>query len=285
LASYLTFIGFVEAKSDTSLFIYQRGDDTVYLLLYVDDIVLIASTADLLQHAIVALQREFVMKDLGPSTTSSASPPSASLRVSSSSSASTPSTSWSGLACSTASPARRPLTLRRSSLRMTAPGHRHDVLPEPDQRPPVPDLLQARHCLRHACICTLRGSPISSRSYVTSAAPLTTTFYSDPPRRRSSWSTSTLTGLAVPTRVDPLPVMQCSWAPTSFHGPPSGSPSSPAPARRPSTALWPTAWQSPLGSASFSTSSTAPLHQSSAASAHEARGDRPALCPRAGRRR
>jgi hypothetical protein len=121
LASYLTFIGFVEAKSDTSLFIYQRGDDTVYLLLYVDDIVLIASTADLLQHAIVALQREFAMKDLGPSTTSSASSPSASLRVSSSSSANTPSTSWSGLACSTASPARRLLTLRRSSLRMTAP--------------------------------------------------------------------------------------------------------------------------------------------------------------------
>jgi hypothetical protein len=65
-ASYLTSIGFVEAKSDTSLFIYRRGDDSVFLLLYVDDIVLTASTADLLQRTIVALQREFVMKDLGP---------------------------------------------------------------------------------------------------------------------------------------------------------------------------------------------------------------------------
>jgi hypothetical protein len=65
-ASYLASIGFVEAKSDTSLFIYWRGDDTVYLLLYVDDIVLTASTADLLQRTIVALQREFAMKDLGP---------------------------------------------------------------------------------------------------------------------------------------------------------------------------------------------------------------------------
>jgi hypothetical protein len=65
-ASYLASIGFVEAKSDTSLFIYQRGDDTVYLLLYVDDIVLTASTADLLHRTIVALQREFAMKDLGP---------------------------------------------------------------------------------------------------------------------------------------------------------------------------------------------------------------------------
>ena len=62
-ASYLASIGFVEAKSDMSLW---RGDDTVYLLLYVDDIVLTASTADLLHRTIVALQREFAMKDLGP---------------------------------------------------------------------------------------------------------------------------------------------------------------------------------------------------------------------------
>jgi hypothetical protein len=37
-------ISFVEAKSDMSLFIYRRGEDTVYLL-YVDDIVLTTSTA------------------------------------------------------------------------------------------------------------------------------------------------------------------------------------------------------------------------------------------------
>jgi hypothetical protein len=65
-ATYLASIGFVEAKSDISLFIYQRGEDTVYLLLYVDDIVLTTSTADLLQCTITALQREFAMKDLGP---------------------------------------------------------------------------------------------------------------------------------------------------------------------------------------------------------------------------
>jgi hypothetical protein len=62
----LAFLGFVEAKSDTSLFIYRCGDDIVYLLLYVDDIVLTASIADLLQRTIVALQLEFAMKDLGP---------------------------------------------------------------------------------------------------------------------------------------------------------------------------------------------------------------------------
>jgi hypothetical protein len=45
----LVSLGFVEAKSDTSLFILQRGDDTAYLLLYVDNIVLTASSAALLQ--------------------------------------------------------------------------------------------------------------------------------------------------------------------------------------------------------------------------------------------
>jgi hypothetical protein len=108
----LASIDFVEAKSDTSLFIYRRGDDTVYLLLYVDDIVLTASTADLLQRTIVALQHEFTMKDLGPFTASSASPQSTGLRVSSSTSAITPSTSRSGLACPTASPAPHLSTLR-----------------------------------------------------------------------------------------------------------------------------------------------------------------------------
>jgi hypothetical protein len=49
-----------------SFFIYRRGSDTVYLLLYVNDIVLTASTADLLHRTIIALEREFAMKDLGP---------------------------------------------------------------------------------------------------------------------------------------------------------------------------------------------------------------------------
>jgi hypothetical protein len=72
----------------------------------------------------------------------------------------------------------------------------------------------------------------------------------------NSWSTPTLTGPAVPTRAGPLPVMPCSWAPTSSPGPPSGSPPSPALAQRPKNALWPTTWQRPPGCASFYTSST-----------------------------
>ena len=65
-ASYLLQLGFVEAKSDTSLFIYRREGETVYLLLYVDDIVLTASSTSVLRRTIDALQREFPMKDLGP---------------------------------------------------------------------------------------------------------------------------------------------------------------------------------------------------------------------------
>jgi hypothetical protein len=38
----------------------------VYLLLYIDDIILTASSTELLRRTIFALQREFSMKDLGP---------------------------------------------------------------------------------------------------------------------------------------------------------------------------------------------------------------------------
>ena len=64
-AAYLLTLGFTEAKLDTSLFIYRRGTETVYLLLYVDDIVLTASSQQLLRM-IAALKKEFAMKDLGP---------------------------------------------------------------------------------------------------------------------------------------------------------------------------------------------------------------------------
>jgi hypothetical protein len=64
-ATFLLTLGFVEAKSDTSLFIYHHADGVAYLLLYVDDIVLTASSTQLLQRIITSLQQEFAMKDLG----------------------------------------------------------------------------------------------------------------------------------------------------------------------------------------------------------------------------
>ncbi|WVZ91561.1 LOW QUALITY PROTEIN: hypothetical protein U9M48_037713 [Paspalum notatum var. saurae] len=62
---FLVTLGFTESKSDTSLFVYRRGDEIAYLLLYVDDIVLTASSQHLLQCIITSLQQEFAMKDLG----------------------------------------------------------------------------------------------------------------------------------------------------------------------------------------------------------------------------
>jgi len=65
-ASFLLTLGFTEAKSDTSLFIYRRSTKTVYLLLYVDDIVLTATSQQILHRVIAALKQEFAMKDLDP---------------------------------------------------------------------------------------------------------------------------------------------------------------------------------------------------------------------------
>jgi hypothetical protein len=48
------------------LFIFRRGSDTVYVLLYVDDIILTASSTELLRRTISTLQREFAIKDLMP---------------------------------------------------------------------------------------------------------------------------------------------------------------------------------------------------------------------------
>ena len=47
-SSYLVSLGFVNAKTDTSLFVYHRGGDTIYLLLYVDDIVVTTSSTAVL---------------------------------------------------------------------------------------------------------------------------------------------------------------------------------------------------------------------------------------------
>ncbi|GKA99222.1 ribonuclease H-like domain-containing protein [Tanacetum coccineum] len=51
-------------RCDSSLFIYRQGMDTAYLLLYIDDIVLTASSETLLQQIIRSLHQEFSMIDL-----------------------------------------------------------------------------------------------------------------------------------------------------------------------------------------------------------------------------
>ncbi|WVZ68266.1 LOW QUALITY PROTEIN: hypothetical protein U9M48_017225 [Paspalum notatum var. saurae] len=64
-ATYIRRLGFVPAVSDTSLFVYKEGTGTACLLLYVDDIVLTASSSTLLQIIMGRLHSEFAMTNLG----------------------------------------------------------------------------------------------------------------------------------------------------------------------------------------------------------------------------
>jgi hypothetical protein len=64
--AHLRSLGFIVTSSDTSLFVLRRGADTAWLLLYVDDIVLTASSTTFLQGIIQDLRTAFAMKDLGP---------------------------------------------------------------------------------------------------------------------------------------------------------------------------------------------------------------------------
>jgi hypothetical protein len=65
-AGHLQQLGSVSTGSDNSLFVLQRGGNMAWLLLYVNDIVLMASTMSLLQAVIQQLHKEFATKDLGP---------------------------------------------------------------------------------------------------------------------------------------------------------------------------------------------------------------------------
>ncbi|XP_026439101.1 uncharacterized protein LOC113337720 [Papaver somniferum] len=64
-ATFIISCGFQGSVCDPSLFIYRSGQDTAYLLLYVDDIILTASTDVLLTRFIDMMKREFCMTDLG----------------------------------------------------------------------------------------------------------------------------------------------------------------------------------------------------------------------------
>ena len=52
LSDYLISLGFRASTADTSLFIYSDGHDLIYLLVYVDDILLTRNNSTLLCHLI-----------------------------------------------------------------------------------------------------------------------------------------------------------------------------------------------------------------------------------------
>ncbi|WVZ67439.1 hypothetical protein U9M48_016514 [Paspalum notatum var. saurae] len=59
-------LGFMQSRADTSLFILHNGSDVAYLLLYVDDMILFASSQALLQRIVTQLREAFAVKDMGP---------------------------------------------------------------------------------------------------------------------------------------------------------------------------------------------------------------------------
>ena len=66
LSSALLAFGFVQNKAEYSLFSYIRGSVSLFVLLYVDDLVIASSSSSLLASLKEYLGSCFHMKDLGP---------------------------------------------------------------------------------------------------------------------------------------------------------------------------------------------------------------------------
>jgi hypothetical protein len=66
LSSKLLQLGFRSSKTDTSLFILHRGSIWMYLLIYVDDIIVASSSIVVVDNLLRQLRAEFAPRDLGP---------------------------------------------------------------------------------------------------------------------------------------------------------------------------------------------------------------------------
>jgi hypothetical protein len=62
LSDKLKTLVFSSSKADISLFHYKKGSITIFLLIYVDDIIIASSSSS----ALHSLQHDFALKDLGP---------------------------------------------------------------------------------------------------------------------------------------------------------------------------------------------------------------------------
>ena len=65
LSTFLSTIGFRSSKADTSLFIHTHGAHHIFILCYVDDIIITGSNLAIVDHCITQIQHEFPVKDLG----------------------------------------------------------------------------------------------------------------------------------------------------------------------------------------------------------------------------
>ena len=65
LRNFLLSTGFINSHSDASLFICHHPTYTLYLLVYVDDIIITGSSDVKVQQFIATLAQRFSLKDLG----------------------------------------------------------------------------------------------------------------------------------------------------------------------------------------------------------------------------
>jgi hypothetical protein len=65
-SSHLLTIRFIASQADPSLFLYKHGSTVLYLLLYVDDIIITGNAPIAITELITNLGSVFELKDLGP---------------------------------------------------------------------------------------------------------------------------------------------------------------------------------------------------------------------------
>ena len=65
LSQRLSQLGFVPSKADASLFIFSHGAIQIYMLVYVDDIVIAGSTPAVVDRLVQSLSARFPIIDLG----------------------------------------------------------------------------------------------------------------------------------------------------------------------------------------------------------------------------
>jgi histone deacetylase 1/2 len=65
LSNKLHELGFHGSKADTSLFFFKQGDVIIYFLIYVDDIIIVSSSAVAIDQLLLNLRDDFALKDLG----------------------------------------------------------------------------------------------------------------------------------------------------------------------------------------------------------------------------
>ena len=66
LSQFLLSIGFVVSSLDTSLFVYHQDQFSVFILIYVDDIVITNNSLSYVLDIISRFGVEFAINDLGP---------------------------------------------------------------------------------------------------------------------------------------------------------------------------------------------------------------------------